>query len=53
MSMSASDNEVREEFLKVKEKLNEVHSKAKVEINDYLDDLFKEDGTLSLAFCFA
>lgn len=53
MSMSASDNAVKEEFLKVKEKLYEVHSVVKDEINDYLDELFKEDGKLSLALFFS
>jgi hypothetical protein len=44
MSMRFSDDAVKIEFVKAKEKLNEVQIRVKGEINDYLDELFEEGG---------
>ena len=44
MSMRFSDDAVKIEFFKAKEKLNEVQIRVKGEINDYLDELFEEGG---------
>ncbi len=40
MSMRSTDDAVKAEFNRVKEKLNEVQMRVKGEINGYLDELF-------------
>ncbi len=44
MNMRQSDDAIKAEFNRAKEKLNEVQIRVKKEVNEYLDELFKKAG---------